>query len=539
MLYEQDVRTTECDDLSLVNASLKGDRDAFAQIVNRYQTLIASVAYSGTGNLSQSEDLAQETFITAWKQLKSLREPGKLRSWLCGIARRITANARRREQREPVQSSEPLDKAIETPAPEALPVDRAITREEEAILWRSLEQIPETYREPLILFYRENHSAERVAQMLELTEEAVRQRLSRGRKLLEERVAEFVSTTLRKSAPGPSFTMGVMGALPLQMAAVGSGAASATAVKGGVAGKAASWLALLSSLAGLLPGSVATYLGYKMEMADARSDAERRAVKRFYRLLTVSVLVCIGLIFVPVLARPLALTHPGLYTTLVVAVGFSWVPVVILLALQIRRGVLAPQTANAPLESGPDARAGRTVYEYRSRGSLLGLPFVHIRFGGPRTDRCRPIKAWIAIGDVAIGGLFAAGGIAVAPVAVAGFGIAGVLFCGFGFGLLTYAGFGLGLWAMGGVVVGLNTVGGLAVAWNAAVGGIAVAREFAQGGVAIAHHANDDVSLAYVRNGVFFQYAYLLMTKWLWPTMILATLPSLIMWRVKRRKSRA
>jgi RNA polymerase sigma factor (sigma-70 family) len=535
MLYDQTVENTDSDDLTLVNASLKGDRDAFAQIVNRYQTLIASVAYSGTGNLTQSEDLAQETFITAWKQLKSLREPGKLRGWLCGIARRVTANARRREQREPVQSSEPLERVIETPAPEALPVDRAITREEEAILWRSLERIPEIYREPLILFYRENHSAERVAEMLELTEEAVRQRLSRGRKLLEERVAEFVGSALRKSRPGPSFTPGVMGALPIQMAAMSSGAAGSMAVKGGAAGKAVSWLGVLISFTGLLPGSVATYLGYKTDLADARTDAERRAVKRFYRLLVACIVGCIGLIFLPVLARPLASAHPDFYATLVIAVGFSWIPIALVLASQIRRGIVASPGA---LPFGAAASSERGAYEYRSRRSLLGLPLVHIRIGGPPAMRRQPVKAWIAIGDIAVGGLFAAGGVAVAPVALGGFVIAGVLFGGFGIGLLTYAGFGLGLWAMGGLVVGFNSIGAVAIAWNAAVGAVAVAREFAQGGVALALHANDDVSLAYVRNGVFFQYAYLLMTRWLLPTMLVATLPSLIMWRVRRRKSR-
>ena len=76
---------------------------------------------------------------------------------------------------------EPLDSAQETPALEAHPVlAQAISREEEAILWRSLERIPKNYREPLILFYREHESVERVAQVLELSEDAVRQRLSRA-----------------------------------------------------------------------------------------------------------------------------------------------------------------------------------------------------------------------------------------------------------------------------------------------------------------------------------------------------------------------
>lgn len=81
------MHTAETNDVDLVAQSLDGNRDAFRQIVERYQTLICSLAYSAIGNLSQSEDVAQETFISAWKDLRSLREPAKLRSWLCGIAR--------------------------------------------------------------------------------------------------------------------------------------------------------------------------------------------------------------------------------------------------------------------------------------------------------------------------------------------------------------------------------------------------------------------------------------------------------------------
>src|SRR5208282_3406766 len=105
-----------------------------------------------------------------------------------------------------------------------------IGREEEAILWRSLERIPELYREPLILFYREHQSIEQVAVELELSGDAVKQRLSRGRKLLQEEVQAFVENTLRRTAPGQAFSSTVLAALP---------AAPAAAVGVGLAGKGA------------------------------------------------------------------------------------------------------------------------------------------------------------------------------------------------------------------------------------------------------------------------------------------------------------
>ncbi len=234
----------EPNDADLVADSLDGRRDAFRQIVERYQTLVCSLAYSATGNVSQSEDVAQETFISAWKDLRLLRQPDKLRSWLCSIVRNRAHRSRRDDGREPVRFAAPLEEADAAPAGEALPSEQAVSREEEAILWRSLEKIPENYREPLVLFYREHRSIEQVAAELELSEDAVKQRLSRGRKLLQEEVQAFVENTLRRTAPGQVFSGAVLAALPMAAGAMataggGLGAKGAAAAKSGLL---AAWL---------------------------------------------------------------------------------------------------------------------------------------------------------------------------------------------------------------------------------------------------------------------------------------------------------
>ena len=66
----------------------------------RYQGVVSAVSYSRTGDRALSEDIAQDTFIAAWRQLGQLREPSRLRSWLCGIARNLARKARRRTARE-------------------------------------------------------------------------------------------------------------------------------------------------------------------------------------------------------------------------------------------------------------------------------------------------------------------------------------------------------------------------------------------------------------------------------------------------------
>src|SRR3954464_8978751 len=128
---------TPMSDDELWQRSRAGDREAFGRIVERYQSLVCSLAYSACGSLAGSEDLGQETFIAAWKELGELREPAKLRAWLCGIVRKLTANALRREQRRG-GAAEAIDLVREPAGSDADPAARAVTQEQASLLWRSL-----------------------------------------------------------------------------------------------------------------------------------------------------------------------------------------------------------------------------------------------------------------------------------------------------------------------------------------------------------------------------------------------------------------
>jgi RNA polymerase sigma factor (sigma-70 family) len=297
------MHAAELSDADLVAESLSGNRDAFVRIVERYQTLIASLAYCATGNVSQSEDLGQQTFFNAWKQLAELREPAKLRPWLCSIARSLITNEFRRQGREPDHAAESLEALDEWVSPEPLPPDQVISDEEKAILWRSLERIPEIYREPLVLFYREHQSVEAVAQDLGLSEDAVKQRLSRGRKLLQERFLAFVAGALKQTSPGKAFTLGVIAGLPL-LATTAKAATVGTvlAKHGSVAAKTTGSVGYLQAIANFIMGmvywvaaalSLGGYIGYKMGGDRQNSERARRSVATFWRNMGASMLVLV------------------------------------------------------------------------------------------------------------------------------------------------------------------------------------------------------------------------------------------------------
>ena len=517
-------------DAELVQGTLAGNRDAFGQIVSRYQSLICSLAYSATGSLGQSEDLAQETFITAWKHLGHLRERSKLRAWLCGIARNRINNFLRREGREPIREAESLEIVEEThSAAVPAPADETISNEEQAILWRSLERIPHIYREPLVLFYREHQSIESVAAYLELSEENVKQRLSRGRKLLQAEVLSFVEGALEKSNPGKQFTANVLAVLP----ALGAGGTVKTLTMGAAMAKGAATAkaAGAAGIFGLLSTPVLTVLGnyasYRMSMDEAQSDLERFHVKRLFRNSLVFTLVICAILAVPLFYECQKHGTPALFwsslVTCLIVIYFPVLGTLAVLTMPGRRRYLKEM-----LREQFNGQYPPSAYEYRSRASLFGVPLLHVRIGD-RYDVIRPpIFAWIAIGSAqSVGLIFAAGGLAIAPISFGGIAIGLLTFGAISMGMLVIAAFGVGVWATGGIVVGWQAMGGLALAWDAVAGGIGFAQNFGLGGIVHALQANTDAAKQFFQTNWFFQFAqkianhpFLLMMVWVIPMAI-------------------
>jgi RNA polymerase sigma factor (sigma-70 family) len=307
-------------DEQLVEWSRTGNRSAFGTIVKRYQSLVCSITYNATGSLSLSEDIAQDTFLAAWKQLGDLREPARLRSWLCGITRFLVGKELRRQGREPIHAAEALD-AIDEPASlEASPSVQAVSREEEAILWRALERIPAVYREPLILFYREEKSIERVAAEMDLSEDAVKQRLSRGRKLLHEEVAAFVEGTLSRSAPGKDFSSAVLAMLPVAPLATAGAGMATKGVAMAKSGSAAAWLVPLAPFAGILGALMTNWLAVRT----APTARERRFQTLAFVSLWAFVLIWVvaGEIVLRTLFYRYAWSEQSFYATMTV---FWWI----------------------------------------------------------------------------------------------------------------------------------------------------------------------------------------------------------------------
>jgi hypothetical protein len=163
---------------------------------------------------------------------------------------------------------------------------------------------------------------------------------------------------------------------------------------------------------------------------------------------------------------------------------------------------------------------------------------VHIRIGGELALRSKPVKAWVAIADVAVGGLFAFGGVAIAPVSIGGLAIGLVPLGGCAVGLLAIGGLSLGWWSFGGCAVGWLAFGGCALGWQAALGNLALAHGYALGAAAYAMHFNDTTAQTFAQDTLFFRWSYVTLHHLYWLSLVWI-IPLLVWWRVEKRRASA
>lgn len=515
------------DDARLVALGRGGDRDAFGQLVARYQSPVCALAYSVCGDITQSQDLAQEAFIIAWRKLADLHEPAKFKAWLFGIARNLINNSARRQTRNPLAVAEPLDESLAAPIAISNPASHAISKEEEEILWRSIEKIPETYREPLVLFYREHESIERVAEVMELSEEAARQRLSRGRKLLHEQITAFVEGALKQSGPGPAFTVGVLAALPAVTISAKAATLGAVA-KGGAAVKGVGLIGVFGAVLAPLLAFYGMWLDYRSRKKTTQSKELLKFLKMYYIGITISIAGVILLINLLMnYGGVIIKKNPSLFACLMTGTILGYSALVGISGRWFYRSVKKLHVESNPLEAATKKKF--LGWEYRSRFELFGLPFIHIRTGGWRgaspIREWNPVKAWIAADDAcAYGVLFAYGSMAIAPVSFGAFSVGLISYGAMSIGMLAVGGFSFGLWAFGAFAFGWQAFGGgCAIAWNAAWGGTyAIGHGCALSDLASsAFQPHADSTRSFLESIPFFHIAhkaspYLFWLLWVW-----------------------
>ena len=174
-------------DLAAIHEVLRGNREAFARIVERYQGMVLRLARRYLGNEQDAADAAQEIFLKVYRALPFFRLDRRLHPWLYGIAvnhlrssyRRIKP---RREQNRPMSQPHP--------DPRSDPADQAVAAGERERVHAAVMRLPNSIREAVVLYYLEELSVADVAEALGISRENVKSRLHRGRRLLRSRLQD-------------------------------------------------------------------------------------------------------------------------------------------------------------------------------------------------------------------------------------------------------------------------------------------------------------------------------------------------------------
>jgi RNA polymerase sigma-70 factor (ECF subfamily) len=162
------------DDIALVGAARAGDRAAFGTLYERYGRMVHGVLLARVPR-GQVEDLVQDVFLSALRRLDSLRDPARFGGWLAMIARNRATDFYR-QRRETVELTD------DVPGP-----DTAGDAEALAVL-ATLRDLPDAYRETLVLRLVEGMTGPEIAARTGMTEGSVRVNLHRGMKLLKAKL---------------------------------------------------------------------------------------------------------------------------------------------------------------------------------------------------------------------------------------------------------------------------------------------------------------------------------------------------------------
>ncbi len=164
--------------VALVATIRAGDVDAFAEIVEYYQVPIIRYLYRLTGDYETAQDLAQETFIQAYKGILKTNSELRLKAWLYRIA---TNNAWQYHRRRRLLSFIPLDGFRKSGTPNV--ENQSDGTVEEMAIQETLRKVPAQQRACLVLHFVEGFKYREIAETLGISEDAVRKRVSRGKQI--------------------------------------------------------------------------------------------------------------------------------------------------------------------------------------------------------------------------------------------------------------------------------------------------------------------------------------------------------------------
>lgn len=179
MAFREDTSLVVEEESLLVHAARKGDRNAFAILVERYWDRLYRWLIHLAHDRHAAEDLTQEAFLKAFAGLKLFREGSNFKAWLFRIGHNCFVNTQRRGSGRKAQGL-----SDDLACHDEGPVEQVLNREAMKSLCRAVERLPAEFRAAFLLRAEEGISFRQVAEVLDLTEETARWRVFKARQKL-------------------------------------------------------------------------------------------------------------------------------------------------------------------------------------------------------------------------------------------------------------------------------------------------------------------------------------------------------------------
>ena len=177
------------DDVQLIQRSLTGDENAFAQLVKKYQRQVHALAWRKVGDFHTAEEITQDTFLRVYKNLSTLKDPNRFTGWLYRIAAR-QCHAWLRKKRMQTQSLEDTDleliEGVTYSQYVAEEQAKAATEAQRGIVQRLLARLQESERTVVTLHYFGEMTCEEISRFLGVSASTVKSRLRRARNRLKK-----------------------------------------------------------------------------------------------------------------------------------------------------------------------------------------------------------------------------------------------------------------------------------------------------------------------------------------------------------------
>ncbi|HSV15025.1 MAG TPA: RNA polymerase sigma factor [Tepidisphaeraceae bacterium] len=194
-------------DETLVNRARRGDGPAFEELIRRAGKLVFARLYLETGDAHEAEDLAQETFLIAFRRVGQVADATTFRPWLMSIAHSVVIDAARRrgrlKRRASADDVRSMSWASHHPSS---PSDDAARNDECQRVLSILRSMPQEYRQPLTLRYLTGADYETIGRELGLTNGSLRGLLHRGLAMLREQMRERRNPTESRPVPRPGIS---------------------------------------------------------------------------------------------------------------------------------------------------------------------------------------------------------------------------------------------------------------------------------------------------------------------------------------------